>query len=299
MKEFIYLAFWFFKVKILRKEIPLQTVLFITDKCNLTCRHCCVYNNENPRMMSMEEIRNHLEYSYKLGSRFVDFEGGEPTLWKEGKKTINDLISLAKEIGFFSCTVTTNAQNSFKGLIADSIWVSLDGKGKYHDMIRGEGAFEKLDKNIKEANHKAISVNMVINNLNYEAIDETLEYVRDSKEIKSISFNFLTPYPSVEYLMLSREKRDEVLDKLIMYKKKGFPIMNSVSGLRYMKREDFKKRCWISNFILSDGTRLKECAGKSAGVCDDCGFCMAAEMHCVFNLKPDTIFAGLKLRVRK
>ena len=73
--------------------------------------------------------------------------------------------------------------------------------------------------------------------------------------------------------------------------------MNSVSGLKLMKHNRFKKYCWVSNFILVDGTRLPECAGSVAGVCDRCGFCMAGEMHSVMTLKPDTIFAGLKLRV--
>jgi len=297
MKQFFYLGWWFFKVRFLKKEIPLQTVLFITDKCNLTCRHCSVYNEINPVMMSFQQVKKELEYSYNLGSRFVDFEGGEPTLWFDGDKTVNDLILLAKQIGFFSCTITTNAQESFKGSLADSIWVSLDGKGKYHDTIRGNGAFEKLDKNITEANHKELSVNMVVNSLNYEGVEETLDYVKENKFIKSISFNFHTPFEGTEDLMLDKEKRNKIIDIIISYKKEGYPIMNSISGLKLMKENNFKKRCWITNFILADGTHLKECAGKTANICDDCGFCMSAEEHCIFSFKLDTIFAGLKLRV--
>ena len=39
-------------------------------------------------------------------------------------KRINDLIDLAKEIGFFSCTITTNAQLPFKNSNADSVHTS-------------------------------------------------------------------------------------------------------------------------------------------------------------------------------
>jgi hypothetical protein len=73
--------------------------------------------------------------------------------------------------------------------------------------------------------------------------------------------------------------------------------MNSVSGLRLMKTNNFLKQCWVSNFIMPDGTRLAECQGKAAGVCDRCGFCMAGEMRSVFTFKPDTLWAGMKLRV--
>jgi MoaA/NifB/PqqE/SkfB family radical SAM enzyme len=232
-----------------------------------------------------------------MGSRFVDFEGGEPTIWHDGEHNINSLIRLAKDIGFFSTTVTTNAFRSFNDSEADSIWVSLDGLGHYHDSIRGKGVFEKLVKNIEESGHPDLSVNMVVNALNYDSVDETIEFVKNSLHIKAISINFHTPYEGTEDMFLDWDIRCQVIDKVISYKKKGYPIINSVSGLKLMKHNNFKKQCWVSNFILADGTRLTECSGKTAGICDKCGLCMAGEMRSVMTLKPDTIFAGMKLRM--
>ncbi len=299
MKSFLYLPFWFFKAKFLGKKNPLQTVIFISDKCNLKCKHCCVYAREAIITKSYEQIKEELEYSYKLGARFVDFEGGEPTMWKEGECDLNSLIRLAKEIGFFSTTITTNAVMPFAGSEADSIWVSLDGLGEYHDNIRGKGVFEKLVKNIETSGHPDLSVNMVVNSQNYLSVDETIEFAKNNPHIKSISINFHTPYTGTEDLMLDWDKRNEIIDKVIVYKKKGYPIMNSVSGLKLMKHNKFKKYCWVSNFIMVDGSRLTECQGKEAGVCDQCGFCMAGEMNSVMTLKPDTLFAGMKLRMMK
>ncbi|MEG2666948.1 MAG: radical SAM protein, partial [Bacteroidales bacterium] len=73
-----------------------------------------------------------------------------------GSYTVNDLCDLAKKIGFFSTTITTNAQLPFTQSRADSIWVSMDGTGKFHDQIRGEGAFEKMQKNIAGSAHKRL-----------------------------------------------------------------------------------------------------------------------------------------------
>ena len=297
MKSLLYLPFWFFKTRFLGKKIPLQSVIFISDQCNLQCKHCCVYAQKNVHKKSYEQIREELEYCYKSGARFVDFEGGEPTLWKDDSHDLNSLIRLAKEIGFFSTTVTTNAFFPFSGLEADSIWVSLDGLREYHDSIRGKGVFERLKKNIETSNHKDLSVNMVINTLNYSSVDETIEFAKNNPYIKSISLNFHTPYPGTEYLALEQEKRIEILDKIISYKKKGYPIMNSVSGLKLMKHNNFKKYCWISNFIFADGTHSADCGGNKLGLCEQCGFCMAGEMHSVMTLKPDTIIAGMKLRI--
>lgn len=298
MKRFLYLAIWFFRAKFLGRKKPLQTVLFISDECNLRCRHCTVYNAENPRVKSYEQIRDELEYSYKEGSRFVDFEGGEPMLWRDGKKSINDLIRLARAIGFFSVTMTTNAQLPFKGCEADSIWVSMDGIGKYHEEIRGKGTFERLVKNIEECGHPAVSVNMVINRHNHLSVRDAIIFAKENPYIQSISLNFHTPFEGSEALFVNWGIRGEVIDEVIRMKKAGYPIMNSVSGLRLMKTNDFRKQCWVTNFIMSDGSRLTECQGKNAGICDRCGLCMAGEMHSVFALKPDTIKAGMKLRVK-
>jgi len=296
MKSLFYLPFWFFKTRVLGIKSPLQTVMFISDKCNLACKHCTVYQQKNPTIKSYEQIREELERSYRFGSRFVDFEGGEPTLWYEDDKDLNSLIRLAKKIGYYSTTITTNAQLPFDGSEADSIWVSLDGLGDYHDAIRGKGTFDRLGKNIESAGHPHLSVNMVINSQNYTSVEETIEFAKNNPHIRMISLNFHTPYEDTEHLFLDWDKRAEVIDLIIRKKKAGYPIMNSVSGLKLMKNNRFKKYCWVADFVLPDGTYLRECPGSVAGVCDRCGFSMAGEMHSVMHLKPDTILAGMKLR---
>lgn len=297
IKEFAYLPIWYFENKIGKKEKPLQTVLFITDYCNLKCKHCSESGHAGTIMKSYQQIREELEYSYRQGSRFVDFEGGEPTLWRDGDRRLNDLILLAKKIGFFSTTVTTNGQRPFDHLEADSIWVSLDGYKKYHDLIRGEGAFEKLHRNIASCHHPAVSVNMAINKMNYRSVPDVIRYATANPHIRSVSLNFHTPYPGTEHMSLDWETRVRVIDRIIRMKREGYAIMNSVSGLNCMKQHDFKKSCWIANFILADGTRLSECPGRTAGICDRCGFSMAGEMNSLMKLRPDTVLAGLRLRM--
>lgn len=296
MKPYIYLPIWYVKTKFFGQKKPLQTVLFITNECNLECRHCCVYSKDHIISKSYDQIKEELEYSYKLGSRFVDFEGGEPFLWKENDKNINDLLLLAKKIGFFSTTVTTNAQLPFSGSLADSIWISLDGIGSFHDAIRGSGAFEKLEKNITLSDHSNLHTNMVVNNVNFSNVKDTIEWVKNNPKLKSIAINLHTPFPGTETLMLSPEQRETVLNEVIKLKKMGYPIMNSVSGLKYMKKDISNKYCHLSNFIHPDGTKRGECEGKTLNLCDSCGFCMSGEMRAVMNLKPDTLIAGLKLR---
>ena len=90
LSQYIYLGQWFFRARFFGRTAPLQTVLFITDKCNLRCKHCSVYGSAGNKQRSFEDIVADMKYSYQLGSRFIDLEGGEPTLWKEDSRTIND-----------------------------------------------------------------------------------------------------------------------------------------------------------------------------------------------------------------
>ena len=311
LSQYVYLAQWFARARFLGRKAPLQTVLFITDKCNLRCKHCSVYGSAGNRQRTYEDIIADMRYSYELGSRFIDLEGGEPTLWKEAKDerreakgeyyTINDLIDAALEIGFFSITVTTNAQQDFSWIRPQSIWVSMDGVGKYHDRVRGEGTFARLEENVRKSGFKHICVNMVVNALNYESLDAAMEYAKNNPAIEQISINFHTPYPGTEYLMLPLEKKAEIIDKVIAYKKRGYPIMNSISGLKLMKRNalgeiELGKECFVTNFIYTEGTRGL-CLGYGTEQCKVCGFCMAGEMASVFHFKPDTILSGFKLRM--
>lgn len=305
LKQFIYCAWWWFRAFFLGRRKPLQSVVFISDKCNLSCRHCSVYNHEAPQSKTWDQIREELLFCYSEGSRFVDFEGGEPFIWDDpthlvdGRPAdVNDLCDLAHELGFFSCTITTNAQKDFSGSRADSIWVSMDGVGEAHERVRGKGTFERLEKNVAACGFPHLSANMAINVLNADSVAAAIEYVASSPYFESISLNFHTPFPGTEALALPLEKRHEIIDLILDYKKRGYPIMNSRSGLKFMRDNDFIMRCWMTNFIFMDGTRSPQCIGADYGLCAQCGFCMAGEESAVFGLRPDTIFSGLKLRVK-
>jgi Fe-coproporphyrin III synthase len=301
LKQYFYLAQWFVRARFFGRRAPLQTVLFITDKCNLRCKHCSVYGSAGYHQRTFADIESDMRYAYAQGSRFIDLEGGEPTLWREGERTINDIIDKAREIGFFSITVTTNAQQDFSWIHPHSIWVSMDGVGEYHERIRGNGTFARLEENIAKSGQKHICVNMVVNTLNYESVDAAMEYVRHNDAIEQISINFHTPYPGTEYLALPPEQKAAVIDKVIDYKHRGYPIMNSFSGLKKMKRNalgqiSLGKECFVTNFIYPDGSRGL-CVGYGTDQCRQCGFCMAGEMASVFHFCPDTLLSGFKLRM--
>lgn len=295
----LYFPYWYVQAVIMRKHWPLQTVIFVTNACNLRCKHCTPEGHNGHQMKSYEQIKEELEKCYQMGSRFVDFEGGEPTLWHDGEKTLNDLYNLAKDIGFYSGTLTTNGQRPFEDTLADTIWVSVDGYGKYHDRVRGKGTFKKLDQHIWACEHDALSISMSVNRLNMRSVGKLIRYAWEHPHIQKICFNFHTPFPDTEGLTMSQMEREKVIDLILKYKRQGAPIMNTVSGLKMMRLGGFKKYCWIANYVMIDGSFIEQCPGKILGVCDECGFSMAGEMNALVHLRLDTILAGLSLRMNE
>lgn len=289
--QLTYLALWYFKIKIFKKRIPIQTVLFISNICDYECKHCCI-DKSKPVSMSYDEVKEHLLYSYNNGARFVDFEGGEPALWKDKDKNINDLCSLAKSIGFFSTTVTTNGGKDFSCIKADHIFVSLDGI-KYEDEIRGAGAFERLSTNISRfPEPNKISANMVINSINRSETGDVIEYVQNSPYINGISLNFYHPVNNDTALCI--EDKKTVIEDILKYKRKGYKILNTVYGLKCMLRKHSDSVCWMTDFITCDGIRYSGCPDKT--FCHICGLGMYGEMRALYNLNFETVYEGIKLR---
>lgn len=292
-----YLLSWYLSCRVFGRRKPLQTVLFVGDKCNLRCRHCSVIRGNWKIEKTMEQIERELQRSYLYGSRFVDFEGGEPFLWRDGNQTVNDLFDLARKIGFFTTTVTTNAQIPFEPCRSDLVWVSLDGIGPFHNAIRGDGAFEKLEKNVLLSTHPRVNANMAINKLNVENVEETIRYISDHPVFHLISLNFHTPYPETEELALDWETRCRTIDLILKLKHQEAPIMNSAGALKRMKTMKFQKACWMTDFVMVDGTWHQTCPHYQTSFCDQCGYGMAGEMNGIWNLRPGTILAGLKVRM--
>ncbi|MCL2526260.1 MAG: radical SAM protein [Coriobacteriia bacterium] len=304
-----YYMSWFFQVRILGKRKPLQSVIFITDKCNLQCKHCAiVQEGRNSRSKPYTQVIEELQYCLDQGSRIVDFQGGEPSMWTDespeakalnGGETadINTLIATAKRMGFFSTTVTTNAQAP---IIADAdlIWVSIDGDQGFHDSQRGSGAFEKTMKNIRASDHPKLNANMCVTKENWQDFEKVADIVKNTPQLKKMAFSFYTPFEDKD-LTPTAEQRSAVIDQAIALKKSGFPLMNSLPAIELMRDPQnyiHGAQCWISNFIMSDGTKIDGCRGEMDGVCDECGFGMAAEMYLLWRLSPRMIKGALAAR---
>lgn len=118
-----------------RKKAILGTII-LTDKCNLTCKHCSV-NNVTSVIYTYDKIKNEMKDLYKQGIRILFFCGGETFLWTDGERTLRDLVVEAKAMGFAIVNVVTNGTYKLDLPEADLILLSLDGDKERHNFIRG------------------------------------------------------------------------------------------------------------------------------------------------------------------
>ncbi|MCL2712689.1 MAG: radical SAM protein [Methanomassiliicoccaceae archaeon] len=266
-------------------KAPLVNTLVIQYACNLRCKHCSIHSRNIEELgkskLTYDEIVEDLKLQFKNGARIAYFEGGETTMWSDGDKDLGDVIRAAKEIGYNNTGYTTNGTNVMF-TDSDVISVSLDGPREIHDLIRGEGVFDKLMDSVSNVDFSgAIYANMVIQKDNMEYIEQTAELVKDNDRLAGIIFNFITPPP--EEISLTYDEKIKAVDKIRELKRKGYPILNSKRGLELLKEEDWSDKCpyYVTVFIVPDGSHHNGCPMQGTASCKNCGFAAVREYYLI------------------
>ena len=275
------------------KKRPIAAGVPLTDVCNLSCSHCVVKNGRLGHH-SFERICGWINDLYGAGARFLYLQGGEILTWEDKGKGPNDVIAAARKQGFIRIAAVTNGTLPIT-LDADAIWVSVDGPESVHDSIRGKGSFAKLRANVSASSHPRLYANLTLNKVNAPFLDETVREVETVPGFRGISINFHTPYQGVENLDLPQEKRQELVEKIMILKATGHNILNSRAGLKNLGTGNYKRP--ISMIRLIEKGRMFECCWgrEQPGVCERCGYGIIAEMSAMAQLKPSAVFQALSI----
>jgi MoaA/NifB/PqqE/SkfB family radical SAM enzyme len=292
LKRWLYFIRYGLECFVLGKRKPIAGGVPLTDRCNLSCKHCVVKDGTIGHH-SFDTICAWIDKLYKAGARFLYLQGGEILLWREGEYGPNDVIREARRRGFFSVSCVTNGTLPIE-LEADSIWVSVDGPEAIHDSIRGEGAFSRMIENLSASRHPRIYANITLNRINVRHLEETISAIRRIPQFHGISVNFHTPYSGVEGLAIPRVERMVVVQKLIDMKKAKYPILNSVAGLRNLARGNCKPTWMIR--MYEQGRVFDCCWGREQdGLCSDCGYGIISELRAITSLRPSAIISAFRL----
>ena len=290
MKHLIYGIKYVINHQIFKKNTPLICGLVVSNRCNLQCRHCRIADR-GINDLSFEEAVSVLHSFYEEGGRTLYLEGGEPFIWHDRQYHLEDIVDYSHKIGFFTVIIYTNGTIPIE-TSANTVFISVDGLQKTHDFLRGK-TFDRIMKNIQESQHPSLYINYTINSHNKNEIKEFCEYIDKINQIRGIFFYFHTPYYGYDDLYIEPNERNEILLKLLDYRKR-YKILNSRTGIKSVLNNDWKRPLDIC-YVYEKGEMYKCCRypGDSE-LCQNCGYLSYAEIGQTLKLKPSAILNALK-----
>lgn len=280
LSSFAYFAGFGLKTILSGGKKPILGTVIVTDKCNLSCRHCSV-NNITALIHPYQQIRGEIQMLYDMGVRILFFCGGETFLWRDGEKGLRDLVIEAKQMGFLIVNVVTNGTYPLNLPEADLILLSLDGDRERHNTIRGD-TYDTIMENIKNAASDNICLYMAINQINKGAIRDVCLTARDTKNVRAVSFNFHTPYPDTRELALSRVEKAACCQVIGQMMKEGAPVFNLKSAFPYLINNSFPTPCY--QCVVVENGKVSTCGRciEVEGLCSQCGYFFVAEYTLLF-----------------
>ncbi len=290
--SFVYLAGFGVKTILFRQKKPILGTVIVTDKCNLSCKHCSV-NNITAIIHPYEQIKREMRQLYDMGVRILFFCGGETFMWQDSGRNIRDLVVEAKQMGFMIVNVVTNGTFPLDLPEADLILLSLDGDRERHNAVRGD-TYDKIMGNIAAATSDNICFYMAINQINKGAVKAVCALARDTKNVRAVSFNFHTPYPDTKELALSREEKAQCCEDIKLMMKQGAPVFNLKSAFKHLINNSFPTPC--HQCVVMENGRLSTCGRciDVEGLCEKCGYFFVAEYTLLFRGNIRIIFEMLR-----
>lgn len=291
----IYLARHWLRHRLTGERRPLLAGLKLTHRCNLRCRTCPFWRRPRPDL-SFDAVRAALDELYEAGCRLLILEGGEPFLWRDRHRSLEDVVGAARERGFARIGVTTNGTLPLESR-ADILWVSLDGLKETHEANRGP-IWDRVMANIAASRHPRLFAQLTITRANWAEIPDLVRELEG--RVRGITFQFFYPYAESEDLWVPWPERRQVLAWLAALKRQGYPVTDSYRALRDLADNRWTCHDWLiadaepdpadpSKPVVRYGCYLK---GRAEADCARCGFAAHAELSLAYDLHPGALWTG-------
>lgn len=280
VSSFFYFASFGIKTILFKQKEPILGTVILTDKCNLSCKHCSV-NNITAVIRPYEQVESEMKQLYDMGVRILFFCGGETFMWKDGEKMLRDLVIVAKKMGFLIVNTVTNGTFSLDLPEADLILLSLDGNKEKHNEIRGD-TYDTIMENIEKASSDNICIYMAVNQINKDTIKDVCYTAKAKKNVRAVSFNFHTPYPDTTALVLSKEEKKQCCDVISQMMSEGVPVFNLKSAFPHLINNSFPTPCY--QCVVIENGKISTCGRciEIPNLCEKCGYFFVAEYTLLF-----------------
>jgi MoaA/NifB/PqqE/SkfB family radical SAM enzyme len=273
--------------------VYVASMVNITNKCNLHCKHCFVFREGNPneprKEMDSKTMLEKLELLQKRHQiQTMVWMGGEPLLRP-------DVLRGGLKL-FPRNHVTTNGTIDLIELPNCIYVLSIDGPPELSDAIRGQGVFDRVMQmlsRVPETFGPTVMAQCVATKTNEDALEALVECLMPTR-IEGLTFSFYVPRAEddSELTWGSLERRDKAVHETLRLKDK-YPdfIWNNRRTLELTLSENAKAitdDCPVKNFMLPlylEGDEFVQpfcCYGNDVD-CDLCGawavFYIAARME--------------------
>ena len=256
-------------------------------RCNLACAGCRIPALGRPPL-TWEALDALLRSAHARGFRELYFSGGEPMLWRDGMRTVEDAVRLARRLGFYHVHLYTNGTLGLDSS-ADLVWVSIDGLPQTYRLRRGDH-FAEVEAAVRRPGHPPVAVLYVIDRVTRDGVEEFLRWVRDAAlPAIGVMFYFQTPYYGYDALFLDAEERAPVIDRLLALRRMGLPVLNSRAGLLALRSGAWTRRTPAAAVADVDGESV--CCRAPDWCCVDCGYAACTEIVEALRLRPSAVLA--------
>ncbi|MFA8300299.1 MAG: radical SAM/SPASM domain-containing protein [Hyphomicrobiales bacterium] len=179
-------------------KYPSQIGIEITNKCNFHCEHCINSSSEHDTLeMPLWKIKEIIDYMHERQLICLDISGGEPLLHPD----FHEIIEYGYSKGM-AMSVASNGYILSPEVIAlllrceVNLRISYDGYDeKSYALIRGNGKFETVRKNILLAVESGIPTTL-ITVLHSKNINHLFKFIENAKALNAVKLRFIPFAPS-------------------------------------------------------------------------------------------------------
>ncbi len=172
-------------------------IVNVTNRCNLSCRHCFVFRDGNPNL-APRSVRDEPSDEDLLATLRMlrDRHGIVSMLWMGGEPLLRRTL-LERGIPLFARnTITTNGTVPLVDFGPGVLYVvSLDGPEEVNDALRGGGTYRRVLRNLERLApgfSSPVQVQCVVTRRNQEHLGELVQALRGTR-VGWLTFSFYVP----------------------------------------------------------------------------------------------------------
>lgn len=168
---------------LVRPDFIDEVWLHITDRCNISCRHCLFScNSKSKNELTYDEIEAIVNETYGKGTRTFYLTGGEPMFHPEFQPICELILQKpdTKLIILTNAILVKNTIHFLNTLPPNRLFlqISFEGSEHFQESIRGKGTYQQLENSLQILQKSQIktSLAMTVTNENCGMMTSVIEF---------------------------------------------------------------------------------------------------------------------------